>query len=138
MKWEVINTKTSTSCVSINPLDASPVYTDEDDLPEARGMGNFIILPDRRMFLVNGASYGSEGYGWQNWTQGIVDPLAHFPSALTVLLQANRMRATRSTFPLIITIQLLLVSAGTTTFPLRLSIACTILLRHYSQMEACS
>lgn len=70
LKWEVINTKTSTSCVSINPLDASPVYTDEDDLPEARGMGNFIILPDRRMFLVNGASYGSEGYGWQNWTQG--------------------------------------------------------------------
>lgn len=31
-------------------------------------MGNFIILPDQRLFLANGVGSGSAGYGYNNWT----------------------------------------------------------------------
>lgn len=30
-------------------------------------MGNFIQLPDERLFLVNGVGKGSAGYGWDDW-----------------------------------------------------------------------
>lgn len=30
-------------------------------------MGNFIILPDERLFLANGVAFGSAGYGWDKW-----------------------------------------------------------------------
>ncbi len=66
-KWAVAETSTSSSCVSIDPQAASPAWKDEDDLPENRGMGNFIILPDTRLFLVNGVGKGSAGYGWDSW-----------------------------------------------------------------------
>lgn len=65
--WDVVNTDTSNSCVSIAPDSASPNYVDEDPLPENRGMGNFIQLPDERLFLVNGVSKGSAGYGYDTW-----------------------------------------------------------------------
>ena len=66
-KWKVVDTNTSSSCVSINPTEDNPQWVDDDDLPENRGMGNFIILPDTRLFLVNGVSKGSAGYGSAAW-----------------------------------------------------------------------
>ncbi|GAA5975977.1 hypothetical protein JCM21900_005509 [Sporobolomyces salmonicolor] len=62
--WAIAETDTSNSCVSIQPEAENPEYVDEDDLPENRGMGNFIILPDERLFIVNGVGKGSAGYGW--------------------------------------------------------------------------
>lgn len=47
-------------------MDASPTWADDDSLPENRGMGNFIILPDERLFLANGVGAGSAGYGWDS------------------------------------------------------------------------
>ncbi|KAI5475839.1 hypothetical protein MNV49_000803 [Pseudohyphozyma bogoriensis] len=70
-KWEVIKTPTSSSCVSIDPTSDNPTWTDESDLPENRGMGSFIILPNDLLFLSNGVGHGSAGYGFNlNWTAG--------------------------------------------------------------------
>ena len=33
-------------------------------------MGNFIILPDQRLFLANGVAMGSSGYGYDTWAAG--------------------------------------------------------------------
>lgn len=45
----------------IDPLDSNPTWDDDDDLPEPRGMGSFIILPDGRLWLGNGVGRGSAG-----------------------------------------------------------------------------
>ena len=42
------------TCVRISPEAANPEYTDDDKLPEARSMGNFIYLPDGTLWLGNG------------------------------------------------------------------------------------
>jgi len=42
------------SCVRITPESANPAYTDDDDLPEGRSMGQFIYLPDGTMWMGNG------------------------------------------------------------------------------------
>jgi len=54
------------SCVRIKPDTTSPTYVDDDDLPEGRSMGNFINLPDGRLFLANGVETGTAGYGTAN------------------------------------------------------------------------
>ncbi|GAA6042383.1 hypothetical protein JCM8097_004487 [Rhodosporidiobolus ruineniae] len=69
-KWVVIDTAASNSCVSIKPLDEDAEWVDEEDLPENRSMANMIILPDETLLVLNGAGYGSEGYGWENWHNG--------------------------------------------------------------------
>ncbi|KAM0746295.1 glyoxal oxidase [Meredithblackwellia eburnea MCA 4105] len=81
-KWAIVNTNTSSSCVSIQPLNKSPQWVDEDDLPENRGMGNFIILPDERLFLANGVGRGSAGYGYDSWAvnQSYADDPVHRPA----------------------------------------------------------
>ncbi|BGP44159.1 hypothetical protein JCM10449v2_008223 [Rhodotorula kratochvilovae] len=66
-KWAIVNTDTSKSCVSIAPDAKKPAYKDEDDLPENRGMGSLIQLPDERFVLLNGVAKGSAGYGWDKW-----------------------------------------------------------------------
>ncbi|SCV67301.1 BQ2448_5947 [Microbotryum intermedium] len=67
-KWNIAATNTSSSCVYINPEDgSSATWQYDDDLPENRGMGNFIILPDERLLLLNGVAKGSAGYGWTDW-----------------------------------------------------------------------
>lgn len=64
-------------------MEAAPTWADDDDLPENRGcvprflvwlrtpdlrrMGNFIILPDERLFLTSGVGMGSAGYGYDSW-----------------------------------------------------------------------
>ncbi|KAL8283502.1 hypothetical protein RQP46_005605 [Phenoliferia psychrophenolica] len=87
-KWAISETDTSNSCVSINPMDDSPAWVDDDDLPENRGMGNFIILPDERLFLSNGVAKGSAGYGWDSWAinqsyaqDPVLSPAYYTPSA---------------------------------------------------------
>jgi hypothetical protein len=66
-QWAISKTNTSNSCVSINPMDQNPVWVDDDNLPENRGLGNLIILPDQRLLLLNGVGKGSAGYGWDSW-----------------------------------------------------------------------
>ncbi|GLB36927.1 putative copper radical oxidase variant A [Lyophyllum shimeji] len=45
------------------PLDGSaPAYEADDDMLEGRSMGQFIILPDGKLLVVNGAVNGTAGY----------------------------------------------------------------------------
>ena len=48
------NYPNSDSCVQISPDAATPTWTDNDDMFEARSMGEFVHLPDNRLFLLNG------------------------------------------------------------------------------------
>ncbi|GAA5992154.1 hypothetical protein JCM11641_003257 [Rhodosporidiobolus odoratus] len=66
--WVVIGTAGSNSCVSIKPLDDKPTWKDEEDLH--RREKNMILLPDETAIVLNGAAYGSEDYGWENWHDG--------------------------------------------------------------------
>ncbi|KAG6810798.1 hypothetical protein H0H92_010310 [Tricholoma furcatifolium] len=55
----------STDCQRLTPepLDGStPAYEQDDDMLEGRSMGQFIILPDGTMLVVNGALNGTAGY----------------------------------------------------------------------------
>jgi len=77
----------STSCVTLTP-DVSPSYTQDDPLPEARSMLNFIFLPDGRVFGVNGARMGTSGYGNDSWAIGqsyaddpVLTPVIYDPNA---------------------------------------------------------
>ncbi|KAG8908534.1 hypothetical protein FRB99_005894 [Tulasnella sp. 403] len=76
----------SASCVTISP-DTDRTWHDDDDLPDGRTMGNFIMLPDKTLFLCNGANMGTAGYGTEPWTKGdsyadqpIFQPLIYDPS----------------------------------------------------------
>lgn len=62
-KLDVLKIAADTSCTSLNPLDAKPVWTDFEPLPEGRVMGSAIILPDLTILVINGARYGTAGYG---------------------------------------------------------------------------
>ncbi|KAF8334022.1 DUF1929-domain-containing protein [Cantharellus anzutake] len=84
--WIVPTYPASTSCVKINPDDKKPVWVNDAVLPEARTMGNFILLPDGRILLVNGAKLGTAGYGNDSWAIGhsyadspILTPLIYDP-----------------------------------------------------------
>lgn len=69
--WPAINTWTypaSQDCQRITPepLDGSPpVYIKDDDMLEGRTMGQFIILPDSTLLVLNGALNGTAGYATQ-------------------------------------------------------------------------
>lgn len=51
----------STSCEQISPL-AGASWHKVDDLPEGRSMGQFIQLPDGKLWFGNGAKTGAAGY----------------------------------------------------------------------------
>jgi hypothetical protein len=57
------------TCVSMTP-DVSTEWVDEEPLPEGRGMGNWIFLPDGRLVLINGIGKGTAGYGNTSWAIG--------------------------------------------------------------------
>jgi hypothetical protein len=62
---DVFNIPNSNDCQRITPepLDGSPVqYQKDDDMLETRSMGQFIILPDETLLVVNGGSKGTAGY----------------------------------------------------------------------------
>jgi hypothetical protein len=49
-----VNVPASASCVTMTP-DVDVTWKDDDDLPDSgRVMGNMILLPDGKIFLVNG------------------------------------------------------------------------------------
>ncbi|KAF8268119.1 glyoxal oxidase [Lactarius quietus] len=55
----------SADCQRITPEPqdgSSPVYTQDDDLPVGRTMGQFIALPDGTFLVLNGAENGTAGY----------------------------------------------------------------------------
>ncbi|KAF8753565.1 Glyoxal oxidase [Rhizoctonia solani] len=55
----------STDCHSIIPEptdNSAPTYVKDDDLPDPRTMGQFILLPDGTMLVINGAANGTAGY----------------------------------------------------------------------------
>lgn len=74
--WPFVNTwemSASKDCQRITPepLDGSgPVYEQDDDMGTPRTMGQFILLPDGKMFMVNGGANGTAGYS----TQTLVTP----------------------------------------------------------------
>ena len=52
--------------ITPEPQDGSqPVYIQDDDMLESRSMGQFIILPDETLLIVNGGSMGTAGYAQQ-------------------------------------------------------------------------
>jgi hypothetical protein len=58
----------STDCQRITPepVDGSPpMYTSDDPMPVGRTMGQFIILPDGTLLVINGALNGTAGYAQQ-------------------------------------------------------------------------
>lgn len=60
--WELPASK---DCQRITPEPndgSTPAYEQDDDLPVARSMGQFILLPDKTVLLLNGAEYGTAGY----------------------------------------------------------------------------
>ncbi|CAE6530219.1 unnamed protein product [Rhizoctonia solani] len=57
------------SCVSMTP-DVSVDWKEEDTMPFGRSMGNFVNLPNGKLFLVNGANTGVAGYGNESWVVG--------------------------------------------------------------------
>ena len=67
--WNVAAYPADNTCVSITP-DVSSEWTDEDDLMEGRSMGQFIQLPDGRLFHLNGIATGTAGYGNTSWAVG--------------------------------------------------------------------
>ncbi|KAF8745815.1 hypothetical protein RHS02_01110, partial [Rhizoctonia solani] len=82
-----VNVPASSSCVTITP-DVDAVWKDDDDLPAGRVMGNMILLPNGKVFFVNGANTGTAGYGNDTWAVGqsyadepIFTPLIYDPLA---------------------------------------------------------
>lgn len=67
--WNVAEYAADTSCVSVTP-DVSSDWVEEDDMLEGRSMGQFIILPDGRLFHLNGVGTGTAGYGKTPWSIG--------------------------------------------------------------------
>lgn len=61
--YDVTKVPADNTCVRIRPDDANPTYTDDDNLPERRVMGQLIYLPDGKMWLGNGVGMGTAGYG---------------------------------------------------------------------------
>ncbi|KAJ6577658.1 glyoxal oxidase N-terminus-domain-containing protein [Mycena capillaripes] len=65
--WEYPASK---DCQRITPEPAdgsSPQYMQDDDLPQGRTMGQFIILPDGKLLVVNGGLNGTAGFGNNNF-----------------------------------------------------------------------
>lgn len=61
----------STDCHQIEPEPAdgsAPVYVKTDDMLDPRTMGQFIILPDGKLLVVNGAVNGTAGYAQRTYT----------------------------------------------------------------------
>lgn len=85
--WDIAAHTASTSCVRITP-DVTPTYEEDDPLPEPRSMGNLILLPNGKIFCLNGAGTGVAGYGNDSWAVGesyadnpVLTPIEYDPDA---------------------------------------------------------
>ncbi|WOO79788.1 Aldehyde oxidase GLOX [Vanrija pseudolonga] len=74
----VTKLKSDNSCISISPDKGEKSWTTEDSMDQGRVMGEFVSLPDGRLFLVNGALSGTAGYSFSGWPVGesLADPPA--------------------------------------------------------------
>ncbi len=84
--WNIAAFPASSSCVRITP-DQSNSYTEDDALPEGRVMLSFVLLPNGKIFGVNGANTGVAGYDNVSWAIGqsfadnpVQTPLMYDPS----------------------------------------------------------
>lgn len=74
--WPFINTweyPASSKCHRLEPEPqdgSAAAYVEDDPMPEGRTMGQFILLPDGSMLVVNGGRNGTAGYS----TQTLVTP----------------------------------------------------------------
>ncbi|OAV86872.1 hypothetical protein PTTG_01246 [Puccinia triticina 1-1 BBBD Race 1] len=57
------------SCVKMTP-DVSITWEEEDYLFEGRSMGQFVMMPDGRLWMGNGIAKGTAGYGNTSWALG--------------------------------------------------------------------
>lgn len=57
------------SCVKMTP-DVSTTWEEEDYLFEGRSMGQFVMMPDGRLWMGNGIAKGTAGYGNTSWAIG--------------------------------------------------------------------
>lgn len=60
---------TDKSCVKMTP-DVSTTWEEEDYLFEGRSMGQFVMMPDGRLWMGNGIAKGTAGYGNTSWAIG--------------------------------------------------------------------
>jgi hypothetical protein len=67
--WNIAQYPADASCVKITP-DVNTTWVIDDSLPEGRTMGNFIHLPNGKLFFVNGGNSGTAGYGNVSWAIG--------------------------------------------------------------------
>ena len=67
--WNVSAYPADNTCVRISP-DVDLNWYEDDAMQTGRSMGNFINLPDGRLFYVNGAGTGTAGYGNDSWVVG--------------------------------------------------------------------
>ncbi|KAF9261123.1 glyoxal oxidase [Marasmius fiardii PR-910] len=86
-KWPTINTwdyPASSDCQRITPEPAdgsAPVYVKDDNMLETRTMGQFVILPDGKLLMVNGALNGTAGYATQT---GQTDSYSKMPLGMSL------------------------------------------------------
>lgn len=62
---DTFNKPASKDCQRITPEPtdgSSPTYVQDDDMLESRTMGQFVILPDGKLLMVNGGLNGTAGY----------------------------------------------------------------------------
>jgi hypothetical protein len=74
----------SQDCQRITPEPAdgsSPVYVQDDDMIQGRTMGQFIILPDGTLLVINGALNGTAGYADKT---GQTPTLGQMPYAMSL------------------------------------------------------
>lgn len=76
------------TCVRISPEDEKPTYEDDDYMLEGRSMGQFIYMPDGKMWMGNGVAMGTAGYGDEGYSIGqsygqqpLYQPAIYDPSA---------------------------------------------------------
>ena len=50
--------------------ESDPTWQEEDSLDQGRTMGQFIILPDGRLWMGNGGALGTAGYGNESCQPG--------------------------------------------------------------------
>ena len=76
----------SADCQRITPEPtdgSSPAYVQDDNLPVGRTMSQFIGLPDGTLLLLNGAQYGTAGYGNRTGSTPSLDQMPYGPSLAT-------------------------------------------------------
>ncbi|KAG0627529.1 hypothetical protein M758_2G208700 [Ceratodon purpureus] len=68
----------SNTCGRINPLAANPGWAMET-MPQRRTMGDMILTPDGNVIIINGASKGSQGWGYAS--DPVYTPVLYYPGA---------------------------------------------------------